>query len=104
LPSRLDSLHHAAITQIEIALKYEGYIARELGRIEKSEHTEREIIPKDIAYDDIVALRAESREKLKKVRPESLGQASRISGVNPSDIAILSVWMKKMREDRMHSS
>lgn len=100
LPSRVDSLHPAAIAQIEIALKYEGYIARELGRIEKSEQVEKELIPHDIRYDDITALRAESREKLKKVLPESLGQASRISGVNPSDIAILSVWIKRLRESR----
>ena len=59
---------------------------------------ERQRIPREIDYDAITALRKESREKLSLVRPENLGQASRISGVNPADIAILSVWIKRMSE------
>ncbi len=83
------------IRQIEISVKYEGYINRERQRIAKSDKLEYQRIPRDIDYDIITALRHESREKLKAIMPENLGQASRISGVNPSDIAILSVWIKK---------
>jgi tRNA uridine 5-carboxymethylaminomethyl modification enzyme len=58
---------------------------------------EKQRIPASMDYDAITALRFESREKLKKIRPENLGQASRISGVNPADISILSVWIKAGR-------
>jgi len=95
LPGCDRSLSREIVEQIEVQLKYEGYIARELQRIEKSSRLERISIPKSLDYDAITALRYESREKLKRLRPEHLEQASRISGVNPSDIAILSVWLKK---------
>jgi tRNA uridine 5-carboxymethylaminomethyl modification enzyme len=90
-------LHAEVIQQIEVMVKYEGYISREVERIKKAELTEHELIPPDIDYHAIAALRRESREKLARIRPESLGQASRISGVNPADIAILSVWAKRLR-------
>ncbi len=90
-------LHPDVVEQVEIQLKYEGYIQRELTRIEKADQLERIIIPRSIDYDAIRALRFESREKLKRIEPETLGQAARISGVNPSDIAILSVWIKKSK-------
>jgi tRNA uridine 5-carboxymethylaminomethyl modification enzyme len=97
LPEARPDLHAEVIKQLEIMVKYEGYIAREKERIRKAEATEHELIPKDIDYHAIQALRFESREKLSRIRPESLGQAARISGVNPADIAILSVWLKRMR-------
>jgi len=80
--------------QVEISVKYEGYIRREQGRISSFYTLERQRIPKNFNYDRIIALRFESREKLKKFLPETLGQAARISGVNPADISILSVWLK----------
>ncbi len=83
--------------QIEIQCKYEGYIDREQKHLEKAARLEHQSIPEDFDYDGITSLRTESRQKLKEVRPESLGQASRISGVNPSDIGILSVWLKRHR-------
>jgi len=98
LPGRNELLHAEVVQQIEIMVKYEGYISRELERIRKAELVEHELIPAGIDYQVITALRRESREKLALIRPESLGQASRISGVNPADIAILSVWIKRMRE------
>ncbi len=98
LPGAIPDLHAEVIQQIEVMIKYEGYIQREIERIKKSEVIEKEDIPKTIDYLSIIALRRESREKLAKIRPENLGQASRISGVNPADIAILSVWIKRMRE------
>lgn len=98
LPGARSDLHPDTIQQLEIDLKYEGYIQRELTRIAKTDQLERVRIPDQVDYDAIRALRYESREKLKNVRPSNLGQAARISGVNPSDIAILSVWIKKLRD------
>lgn len=97
LPDRRPDLHADEMEQVEINLKYEGYIARERTQIEKGGQLDRIRIPADLDYDAIRALRYESREKLKQIQPANLGQASRISGVNPSDIAILSVWIKKQR-------
>jgi tRNA uridine 5-carboxymethylaminomethyl modification enzyme len=81
--------------QIETDIRYEGYIRRERGLIEKMQRMMDRRIPADFDYDSIPTMRYESREKLKRVRPENLEQASRISGVNPADIAILSVWIKR---------
>jgi tRNA uridine 5-carboxymethylaminomethyl modification enzyme len=97
LPDRRDELHPEVIQQVEVMVKYDGYISREIERIRKAELVEHELIPVEIDYHEISALRRESREKLALIRPENLGQASRISGVNPADIAILSVWIKRMR-------
>lgn len=80
---------------IEIDLKYEGYIAREKGEVKKLETIDSELIPPGFAYDKVIGLRNEAREKLKRFLPHSLGQASRISGVSPSDISILIVSLKK---------
>jgi tRNA uridine 5-carboxymethylaminomethyl modification enzyme len=84
-------------TQVEIALKYEGYIVRDLQRIGRMTDLEQQAIPAWLVYEDIPALRYESREKLSRVRPENLGQASRISGISPADIAILAVLIKRGR-------
>lgn len=94
LPGDNPKLAPDVVEQVEIAVKYEGYIKREQGRIQSFQTLEKVRIPKEIDYDAITALRFESREKLKKIQPETLGQASRISGVNPADISILSVWLK----------
>lgn len=94
LPGDKPNLSPEGIEQVEITLKYEGYIQREQGRIQSFQSLEKQRIPKGLDYDAITALRFESREKLKMIRPETLGQASRISGVNPADISILSVWLK----------
>ncbi len=82
------------IDQVEIDIKYEGYIKKALKQAEKLIKQENVKIPSDIDYDAITNIAHEAREKFKKVRPLTLGQASRISGVNPSDIAILSVRLK----------
>ena len=94
LPGEKPDLTPEVIEQVEVAIKYEGYIKREQGRIVDIQTLEKQRVPSDIDYDAIIALRFESREKLKKLRPQTLGQASRISGVNPADISILSVWIK----------
>lgn len=88
-------LHSKIIQQIEVEAKYEGYIAREQQQIARSAGLERRTIPADIDYDGIKALRYECREKLKRIRPETLGQAGRISGVTPADLTILSVVIKR---------
>jgi tRNA uridine 5-carboxymethylaminomethyl modification enzyme len=97
LPGEKPDLPADVIEQVEVGIKYEGYIKREQGRIMDFQTLEKQRIPADYDYDAITALRFESCEKLKKIRPENLGQASRISGVNPADISILSVWLKAGR-------
>ena len=83
------------LEEVEIEIKYEGYIAKVYKETEKSKKLEEKLIPEDIDYDDILNLASEARQKLKDIRPLSIGQATRISGVNPSDIAILTVYLKK---------
>jgi tRNA uridine 5-carboxymethylaminomethyl modification enzyme len=81
--------------QVEIHLKYESYIEREQKMAEKIESLTNYVIKTDFDYDRVKALSSEGREKLKKIRPETIGQASRISGVNPSDISVLTIYMGK---------
>ena len=87
------------IEQVEIIIKYEGYIKKVNKEAERMLKLEYKHIPDDIDYDKIVNIASEARQKLKQVRPNSLGQAMRISGVNPSDISILSVYMKRYFKD-----
>jgi len=88
-------LHRKDVTeQIEINIKYEGYIARQMKEISYFIENESKRIPDWLDYDEIVSLSKEGREKLKKIRPGSLGQASRISGVSASEISILSLFLK----------
>ena len=81
--------------QIEIQLKYEGYIQKALQQVEKLKKMEDKKIPENIDYDAISGLATEARQKLKNVRPLSIAQASRISGVNPADISILLVYIEQ---------
>jgi tRNA uridine 5-carboxymethylaminomethyl modification enzyme len=97
LPEQNPDLTKVEIQQVETAVKYAGYIDREQLKIDKTANLEKQKIPVDIPYDNIQALRYEAREKLKDIRPENLGQASRISGVNPVDISLLSIWINKNR-------
>ena len=83
------------IEQVEIFIKYEGYIKKEEKEVLRMQEMENIKIPSNIDYDKVINIASEAKDKLKKVMPESLGQASRISGVNPSDIAMLSVYLKK---------
>ena len=82
------------LEQVEIILKYEGYIKKITKEAEKLMKLEYKKIPEDIDYDKIINIASEARQKLKEVKPTSIGQAMRISGVNPSDISILTVYMK----------
>lgn len=82
--------------QVEIELKYEGYIKRQQAQINEMRRLEVKLLPKDIDYNAIDGLRLEASEKLSKIRPLSVGQASRISGVSPSDISVLLIYLAKM--------
>ena len=84
-------------TQVENDLKYEGYIRRELDAVARQQKQEDQPLPSDLDYAVIPGLRNESRQKLAQVRPTTLGQASRISGVTPADISLLAVWLRKLR-------
>ena len=78
---------------VETALKYEGYIRRQLQDIQEMRRLEKRLLPPDADYDAIAGLRLEAREKLNRVRPENIGQAGRISGVSPADISVLLIWL-----------
>ena len=88
--------------EVEIIIKYEGYIKMQEAQVESFKKLERKILPKDIDYEDIKGLRIEARQKLNKVKPYSIGQASRISGVSPADISVLLVYLeqKKYKEGK----
>ncbi len=85
------------VEQININIKYDGYIKRQLKQVEQFKKIEKKKIPVEIDYDDIKNLRLEARQKLKKLKPLSVGQASRISGVSPADISVLLVYIESMR-------
>jgi len=83
------------LEEVEIEVKYEGYIAKAYKEAEKMLKLEEKEIPEDIDYNEVLNLASEARQKLEKIRPKSMGQAARISGVNPTDLSILSVYLKK---------
>jgi len=99
LPQEDTHLDPEVIKQVEIEVKYAGYIKREKERIKGFKKYEGQLIPSNFDYTSIDSLRTEAREKLKKIQPENLGQASRISGVNPSDVSILSMWIKRSTDN-----
>ena len=92
------NLDETSLEQILIAIKYEGYIIKEYKQAKKFQVLETKKIPVDIDYDAIPNIASEARDKLKKVRPETISQASRISGVNPSDISILLVYLESRKK------
>ncbi len=81
--------------QVEISVKYEGYIQRQLQEVEELRRMERRTLPAGADYGAVQGLRLEAREKLNAVRPENLGQAARISGVSPADVAALMIWLER---------
>lgn len=95
LPQACVDLAPEVTQQVEITLKYEGYIQRQEVEIEKFKTLEDKQIPAWVDYEEVHSLRKEARQKLGKIRPATLGQASRISGVSPSDLSILVVWLKR---------
>ena len=93
LPSEIEE-------QIEIDIRYEGYIMKQKEQVERLEHLEARCLPADLDYSAVPSLRDEAREKLAAVRPLSVGQASRISGVSPADVSVLLVWLEQERRRR----
>ena len=87
-------LELAVQEEVEIQVKYEGYIKMEEEQVEKFEKMENKKLPPDINYEDIKGLRIEARQKLNKIKPTSIGQASRISGVSPADINVLLIYLQ----------
>jgi tRNA uridine 5-carboxymethylaminomethyl modification enzyme len=95
LPNRNDALSEEVIQQVEIAIKYAGYIERQEVEVEKFKTLEDKRIPDSFEFSSVPSLRLEARQKLSKIRPTTIGQAARISGVSPADISILMVWLKR---------
>ena len=91
------NLPDAVCEQVEIKLKYDGYIRRQAAQAEQMKKMENKLLPPDIDYANIHGLRLEARQKLDKIRPKSLGQASRISGVSPSDVSVLVIWLESRK-------
>lgn len=84
--------------QVNIQIKYEGYIKKQLAQVEQFKKLEQKRLPEKINYDDVYGLRLEARQKLSKIRPSSLGQASRISGVSPADINVLMIYLQSHKQ------
>ena len=83
--------------QAEIEVKYEGYIARQADMVEKTRRLDGKAIPSEIDYSAITGMKNEARQKLDAIRPSTLGQAGRISGITPADISLLAVWLEKRK-------
>lgn len=92
----------AVFENVEIELKYEGYIRRQKADIAEMRRLEKKLLPRDMGYEKLEGLRMEAREKLQKVRPANIGQASRISGVSPADISVLLIWLAKEEGGPIH--
>ncbi len=92
-------LSYEVCEQVQLRIKYEGYINLQLEQVEAMRKLEKKLLPQDIDYSALKGLRLEAAEKLAKVRPASIGQASRISGVNPADVSVLLVWLEQRRRD-----
>ena len=88
-------LPDAVFENVEIEVKYEGYSQRQKADIAEMRRLEQKKLPKEMDYSKMIGLRLEARENLQKVRPNSVGQASRISGVSPADISVLLIWLSK---------
>ena len=89
-------LDYDVVEQVNINIKYDGYIKRQQRQVEQFKKLESKLIPEDINYDEIQSLRIEAKQKLNEMRPSSIGQASRISGVSPADVSVLLVYLERM--------
>ena len=90
--------------QVNISIKYDGYIKRQMKQVESFKKLEKKKIPENFNYDDVPSLRIEARQKLKTYSPTSIGQASRISGVSPADVSVLLVYMEQMKYHEKESA
>lgn len=96
------SLSKEVREQVDLSIKYEGYIKIQLEQVEQMRKLERKALPSDLDYSQIRGLRLEAIEKLNKIKPLSVGQASRISGVNPADVSVLLVWLEQNRRGKQN--
>jgi len=101
IDDEMPKLAQHEITQLEVQIKYEGYIGKQLAQIERFKRLEKKQIPEGINYLEIDGLRIEARQKLDAIRPMSIGQASRISGVSPADINVLLIYLEKCRRENV---
>lgn len=101
IDDEMPKLAQHEITQLEVQIKYEGYIGKQLAQIEKFKRLEKKQIPEGINYLEIDGLRIEARQKLDAIRPMSIGQTSRISGVSPADINVLLIYLEKCRRENV---
>ena len=93
-------LSYHEVTQLEVRIKYEGYINKQLAQIERFKKLKDKKLSPDLEYSKIEGLRIEACQKLDQIKPASVGQASRISGVSPADINVLLVYLEKMRRGK----
>ena len=93
-------LEEQVVKEVGIELKYEGYIKLQAEQVEKFKKLEQKLLPKEINYEEIKGLRLEARQKLNKIKPNSVGQASRISGVSPADISVLLIYLETFNKDK----
>jgi len=93
-------LDEQVVKEVGIELKYEGYIKLQAEQVEKFKKLEQKLLPKEINYEEIKGLRLEARQKLNKIKPNSVGQASRISGVSPADISVLLIYLETFNKDK----
>ena len=98
------ALPDAVQEQVEIQIKYEGYIKKQFAEVEEMRKLEKQKLPSNLPFEQIDGLRLEAREKLSRVQPENVGQASRISGVNPADISALLIWLAAHKEERNNTN
>ena len=95
-------LPYDVVEQVNINIKYDGYISRQIKQVESFKRLEKKVIPEHFNYDEVPSLRIEARQKLKLYNPMSIGQASRISGVSPADISVLLVYMEQLKYQQEH--
>lgn len=86
--------------EVEVMVKYEGYIKKQVAQVERFKKMEKRLLPATIDYQGIAGLRNEAKQRLEEIKPQSIGQASRIAGVNPADISVLMIWLEQQRRTR----
>mgnify|MGYP003235663120 FL=1 len=97
IDKNMPELSNEEAQEVEIQIKYEGYIKLEEAQVEKFKKLEKRKLPQDLDYSTLKGLRLEARQKLNKIKPESVGQASRISGVSPADISVLLIYLEQTK-------
>ncbi len=93
----------SVLEQVEISIKYDGYIKKQLAQVEQMRRLEEKRLPKDTDYKTLSGLRLEAQEKLNRIRPANIGQASRISGVSPADVSVLLIWLAKRSHEKTNT-